>query len=88
MFLLRGIGEPKYMPVIEWASLNKILTDALTSYNELNAAMDLVIGLPQMTLHIILIVKKNPPSFDISYFLSKVMCFLNGDINIIDYQTI
>jgi hypothetical protein len=38
----RGIGEPKYMPVIEWASLNKILTDALSSYNELNAAMDLV----------------------------------------------
>ena len=44
LFLLRGIGEPKYMPVIEWASLNKILTDALTSYNELNAAMDLVTG--------------------------------------------
>lgn len=30
------------MPVLEWASLNKILTDALSSYNELNAAMDLV----------------------------------------------
>ena len=38
-----GIGEPKYMPVLEWAGLNKILTDALHSYNELNAAMDLVL---------------------------------------------
>ena len=43
LFFFRGIGEPKYMPVLEWASLNKILTDALKSYNELNAAMDLVI---------------------------------------------
>ncbi len=42
-FLFRGIGEPKYMPVAEWPALNKILSDALTSYNELNAAMDLVI---------------------------------------------
>ncbi len=83
MFLLRGIGEPKYMPVIEWASLNKILTDALTSYNELNAAMDLVIGLLQMTLLIIWIVKKNPPPFDT--FLSKVMCFLNVNVNNTDY---
>jgi hypothetical protein len=41
--LFRGIGEPKYMPVAEWPALNKILSDALTSYNELNAAMDLVI---------------------------------------------
>lgn len=41
--ICRGIGEPKYMPVLEWASLNKILMDALTSYNELNAAMDLVL---------------------------------------------
>ena len=39
----RGIGEPKYMPVLDWGSLNKILTDALTSYNELNAVMDLVL---------------------------------------------
>ena len=31
------------MPVLEWAGLNKILTDALHSYNELNAAMDLVL---------------------------------------------
>ena len=39
----KGIGEPKYMPITEWGVLNKILTDALTSYNELNAAMDLVL---------------------------------------------
>ena len=38
----RGIGEPKYMPITNWDTLNKILTDALQSYNELNAAMDLV----------------------------------------------
>ena len=39
----RGIGEPKYMPVLNWQSLSKILNDALRSYNELNAAMDLVL---------------------------------------------
>ena len=31
------------MPVLEWKGLNKILSDALKSYNELNAAMDLVL---------------------------------------------
>ncbi len=40
--LSRGIGEPKYMPIHTWEALNKILTDALRNYNELNAAMDLV----------------------------------------------
>ena len=39
----RGIGEPKYMPVLNWQGLSKILNDALRSYNELNAAMDLVL---------------------------------------------
>ena len=39
----RGIGEPKYMPITKWDGLNKILMDALNSYNELNAAMDLVL---------------------------------------------
>ena len=39
----RGIGEPKYMPIQSWEALNKILTDALKGYNELNAAMDLVL---------------------------------------------
>ena len=41
--ILRGIGEPKYMPIAKWDGLNKILMDALSSYNELNAAMDLVL---------------------------------------------
>ena len=31
------------MPVPSWESINKILYDALHSYNELNAAMDLVL---------------------------------------------
>ena len=39
----KGIGEPKYMPICSWEALNKILTDALRGYNELNAAMDLVL---------------------------------------------
>ena len=39
----KGIGEPKYMPINNWDNLNKILTDALRGYNELNAAMDLVL---------------------------------------------
>ena len=43
MHRCRGIGEPKYMPMGKWDALNKLLTDALASYNELNAAMDLVL---------------------------------------------
>ncbi|KAK3590847.1 hypothetical protein CHS0354_024585 [Potamilus streckersoni] len=38
-----GIGESKYMPSDSWASLNKILVEALDNYNELNAAMNLVL---------------------------------------------
>ncbi|XP_078081541.1 dynein axonemal heavy chain 9 [Mustelus asterias] len=38
-----GVGEPKYMPVQDWDSLNKILMEALENYNELNAAMSLVL---------------------------------------------
>ncbi|XP_078510049.1 dynein axonemal heavy chain 17 isoform X2 [Lissotriton helveticus] len=38
-----GIGEPKYFPVSGWTSLNKILSDALDSYNEVNAVMNLVL---------------------------------------------
>ena len=41
--MTRGIGEPKYMPVNDWETLNKLLTEALKSYNELNAVMDLVL---------------------------------------------
>ena len=39
----RGIGEPKYMPVRGWDALNKLLNEAMHSYNELNAVMDLVL---------------------------------------------
>ena len=39
----KGIGEPKYMPITEWDYLHKLLADALKGYNELNAAMDLVL---------------------------------------------
>jgi dynein heavy chain len=39
----QGVGDPKYSQVTSWASINKILTDALESYNELNAAMNLVL---------------------------------------------
>ncbi|XP_063312141.1 dynein axonemal heavy chain 9 [Pelobates fuscus] len=38
-----GVGEPKYMPVQSWESLNKILVDALDNHNEVNAAMSLVL---------------------------------------------
>lgn len=32
-----------YAPVTDWAVLRSVLTDALESYNELNAAMNLVL---------------------------------------------
>lgn len=38
----QGIREPKYMPVPSWPSLNKLLGEALDSYNEVNAVMNLV----------------------------------------------
>ena len=38
-----GIGEPKYMAVPTWESLKKILEEALDSYNEINAIMNLVL---------------------------------------------
>lgn len=38
-----GIGEPKYMPVASWEALNSLLQDALVSYNDLVAAMNLVL---------------------------------------------
>ncbi|XP_075210990.1 dynein heavy chain at 93AB [Lycorma delicatula] len=39
----QGIGEPKYMPVLEWHVLSKLLQEALVSYNDLVAAMNLVL---------------------------------------------
>ncbi|GFN78401.1 dynein heavy chain 9, axonemal, partial [Plakobranchus ocellatus] len=38
-----GIGDPKYLPVNTWEDVNKILVEALDNYNELNAAMNLVL---------------------------------------------
>ncbi|KAF5277248.1 hypothetical protein FQR65_LT00356 [Abscondita terminalis] len=38
-----GIGEPKYMPIKKWTQLNKLLTEAMASYNDLVAAMNLVL---------------------------------------------
>ena len=38
-----GIGEPKYLAVSSWESLKKILEEALDSYNEINAMMNLVL---------------------------------------------
>ncbi|XP_074539499.1 dynein axonemal heavy chain 11 isoform X2 [Halichoeres trimaculatus] len=35
--------EASYSPVTDWSALKSILTDALESYNELNAAMNLVL---------------------------------------------
>ncbi|XP_062976517.1 dynein axonemal heavy chain 9 [Elgaria multicarinata webbii] len=39
----KGVGEPKYMPVQSWESLNQILVEALQNHNEVNAAMNLVL---------------------------------------------
>ena len=38
-----GIGEPKYAPVKSWDDLFNTMTEALNNYNEVNAAMDLVL---------------------------------------------
>ncbi|XP_074102149.1 dynein beta chain, ciliary [Cotesia typhae] len=37
-----GMGNPKYMPIKEWSQLSKLLDEALTNYNELVSAMNLV----------------------------------------------
>jgi dynein heavy chain len=39
----QGTGDPKYAPIAGWPQLNKILNDALENYNEMNAAMNLVL---------------------------------------------
>lgn len=38
-----GIGEPKYMPIPDWGVLSKLLQEAMVSYNDLIAAMNLVL---------------------------------------------
>ncbi|XP_016061753.1 PREDICTED: dynein heavy chain 17, axonemal [Miniopterus natalensis] len=39
----QGIGDPKYLPVTDMARLNRLLSDVLDSYNEVNAVMNLVL---------------------------------------------
>ncbi|NXJ22597.1 DYH17 protein, partial [Dicrurus megarhynchus] len=39
----QGMDESKYMPVASWAALSDLLGEALDSYNEVNAAMNLVL---------------------------------------------
>ncbi|XP_039357485.1 dynein heavy chain 17, axonemal isoform X14 [Mauremys reevesii] len=39
----QGIGEPKYLPVSDSGYLNKLLVEALETYNEVNAVMNLVL---------------------------------------------
>ena len=38
-----GVGEPRYLACSTWESLSKILTETLDGYNEVNAAMNLVL---------------------------------------------
>lgn len=38
-----GGEEPCYLPVRDWAVLKAVLTETLDNYNELNAAMPLVL---------------------------------------------
>lgn len=38
-----GIGDQRYMPVQSWPVLQKLLNDAMSSYNELEGAMNLVL---------------------------------------------
>ncbi|KAJ8957969.1 hypothetical protein NQ318_001970 [Aromia moschata] len=38
-----GIGEPKYMSIKSWTKLSKLLNEAMASYNDLVAAMNLVL---------------------------------------------
>ncbi|NXH15458.1 DYH17 protein, partial [Bucco capensis] len=39
----QGMGEHKYLPVQSWTALNKLLREALDSYNEVKVAMNLVL---------------------------------------------
>lgn len=38
-----GIGEPKYMPIPDWGTLTKLLQEAMLAYNDIVAAMNLVL---------------------------------------------
>ncbi|KAM3917468.1 dynein axonemal heavy chain 11-like [Leptodactylus fuscus] len=38
-----GVGEPRYFPISDWEKLTRILSDAMEHYNEIHAAMNLVL---------------------------------------------
>jgi dynein heavy chain len=38
-----GLGEARYQPITDWDILSRLLREALTNYNELVAAMELVL---------------------------------------------
>jgi len=38
-----GLGDPKYMPVTNFSSIQTLLVDALRSYNDFNSIMNLVL---------------------------------------------
>ena len=47
------------MPITAWATLSKILEEALDSYNEINAVMNLVLfeaAMQHMYVHVIVLV--------------------------------
>lgn len=39
----QGFGEPKYTPVTKWSTITQLLQEALISYNDLIAGMNLVL---------------------------------------------
>lgn len=43
-----GVGDQKYMPVLSWSSLQKLLNEAMQSYNDLVGAMNLVLFMDAM----------------------------------------
>lgn len=38
-----GLGDPKYLPMPTWVALNKLLMEAMSQYNDLVGAMNLVL---------------------------------------------
>ncbi|XP_054265094.1 dynein beta chain, ciliary-like [Macrosteles quadrilineatus] len=38
-----GLGDPKYLPMPSWSTLNKLLLEAMAQYNDLVGAMNLVL---------------------------------------------
>ena len=39
----QGLGEGQYLRIETWENLNRILSEALVNYNEVNAVMNLVL---------------------------------------------